>query len=553
MSKVKLSALALLSGVLLSLAWWDMLLAPLMLLAFVPLLWVEDFICKHEKEKIFSSWAVFGYSFLPFLLWNLTTVYWVAYSTSLAIALPFAQAALMALVFQTAHYCRKHFAHGRRSGLAFFAIFFLAFEFLHLHWDINFPWLNLGNSFAKFPYLIQWYEYTGVGGGSLWIWLCNISFFCLLQCFLVSTERKAERISRKAVLIFSFAVLILPIAVSLIRWFTYSPRTSGKTDVVVVQPNLDPYGEQYDYSPRQVCDIVIDLAAEKADENTDFILCPESCLQDYAWEENLDASPSIVYLRNFENKYPKAEIISGMSSRRMLPKGVMTKAARKHRHIPNRYYESCNIAVKIDRDTVSPCSQLRHKSILTPFVEKMPFKAVLGFLGDLALDLGGTVGTLGTDEEYIVFSSDGKPKTATAICYESTDGRYISQFVGRGAELIFIITNDGWWKNSPGHRQHAAFASLRAIENRRPIARSANTGISCFVSPKGESMQQTEYWKEAVIKQTLYPQKEITFYTKYGDYIYRAACFMAILFLLLSFVVSHLRKAEEKKHQNKKL
>ena len=174
-------------------------------------------------------------------------------------------------------------------------------------------------------------------------------------------------------------------------------------------------------------------------------------------------------------------------------------------------------------------------------------------MGDLALDLGGTVGTLGTDEDYIVFFSNGKPKTATAICYESTDGRYISQLVARGAELIFIITNDGWWKDTPGHRQHAAFASLRAIENRRPIARSANTGISCFVSPRGESSQQTEYWKEAVIKQTLYPQNEITFYTKYGDYIYRAASFLAILFLLLSFVVSHLRKAEEKKHQNKNI
>ena len=129
----------------------------------------------------------------------------------------------------------------------------------------------------------------------------------------------------------------------------------------------------------------------------------------------------------------------------------------------------------------------------------------------------------------------------------------MSQLVGRGAELIFIITNDGWWKDTPGHRQHAAFASLRAIENRRPIARSANTGTSCFVSSKGESMQQTEYWKEAVIKQTLYPQKEITFYTKYGDYIYRAASFLAVLFLLLSFVVSHLRKAEGKKNQTKSM
>ena len=65
------------------------------------------------------------------------------------------------------------------------------------------------------------------------------------------------------------------------------------------------------------------------------------------------------------------------------------------------FYESCNIAVKIDRDTIEPQSNLRHKSVLTPFVEKMPFKSVLGFLGDLALDLGGTVGTLGSDPEAV--------------------------------------------------------------------------------------------------------------------------------------------------------
>jgi apolipoprotein N-acyltransferase len=174
----------------------------------------------------------------------------------------------------------------------------------------------------------------------------------------------------------------------------------------------------------------------------------------------------------------------------------------------------------------------------------MPFKSALSFLGDLALDLGGTVGTLGTDEKATLFTSEAKPKTATMICYESVDGEYVAEFVRKGAEILFIITNDGWWKDSPGHRQHAAFARLRAIETRRPIARSANTGISCFVSPKGEQTQQTAYWEEAVIKQELIPQNKITFYVTYGNYIYRAASFLAVLFLLLSIVSSHLRKKE---------
>lgn len=537
-----------LSGLMLSLAWWDMMLAPLMLVAFVPLLWVESYISGHRKERKFSSWAAFRYSYLPFLLWNLTTIYWVAYSTPLAAALPFVQALLMALVFQAAHFCKRTLGRGGVWGNLFFALFFLAFEWLHLNWDINFPWLNLGNSFARFPALVQWYEYTGSAGGTLWIWLCNIAFFELLLLFLGKSKQKAENKKLIAVLSRTAAVLIIPIAISLTLWFTFTPEKTEGSDVVVVQPNLDPYSTQYDYSPRQVCDIVMRLASKETDDNTDFILCPESCLQDYAWEETIEQSMSINVLRQFENRYRKAQVISGMSSRRTLGVSSKSKAARKFPFPYEGYYESCNIAICIDRDTLNPESPIHHKSVLTPFVEKMPFKSVLGFLGDLALDMGGTVGTLGTDSEPTLLCAKDKPKVAAAICYESADGGYVASLVRQGAQMIFVMTNDGWWENTPGHRQHAAFASLRAIENRRPIARSANTGISCFVSPKGVQSERTEYWTEAVIKQTLHPQTRQTFYTLHGDYIYRISSIAVIALLLPALVVSHLRRKEEKKN-----
>lgn len=551
MNKSKLFLISLLGGVLLSLAWLDLLFAPVMLVAFVPFLVVEEYLSRNLPEKKPTTRKFFLYCYLPLLIWNFTTTYWVAYSTPLAIALPFVQAALMSLVMQAAHYCKRSFAPNKEWGNIFFALFFLAFEYLHLHWDINFPWLNLGNSFSKYPCLVQWYEYTGVAGGTLWIWLCNMAVFELVCCFVFEKKKSLGRRHRNMHLALATAVVLVPCTISLIRWFTFNEEDNKSVQVVVVQPNLDPYSDQYDFSPRQVCDRVIELARQKADSKTDYIVCPESCLQDYAWEHNLEASPSISYLREFENKYPKAEIIAGMSSRRLLPYGVKTKAARSFADNPYMFYESCNIAVKIDRDTIEPQSNLRHKSVLTPFVEKMPFKSVLGFLGDLALDLGGTVGTLGSDPEAVVFASEGKPKTAVAICYESTDGQYIGEFVAKGAELIFIITNDGWWKDTPGNRQHAAFASLRAIETRRPIARSANTGISCFVSPKGEQSEQTAYWQQAVIKQELVPQKALTFYVRHGDYIYRASAFFAVMFFLLSFVISKLRKADKLKIQPK--
>ncbi len=534
MSKKKLVLISCLSGLLLSFAWLDLLFAPLMLVAFVPMLWVEDYISKNNEDKKFSPFAGFAYSYLPFLIWNATTIFWVSFSTPAALVLPFFQASLMAVAFQLFHWTKRVFGHEKKINYVFFIIFFLAFEFMELHWDFNFPWLNLGNSFAKYPALVQWYEFTGIAGGSLWILLSNVFALFFLNGVL-------EKYFNKKINYFLGIILALPIIISLTMYFTYNEEKTQGTNVVVVQPNLDPYSEQYNLSPQDVCNIITGLTLQKADKETDFVLCPESCIQEYAWEEYIEDVGSIAYLRDFSNRFPKLEFVAGISSRKKVDESQRTIATREHK----RYgflYENYNTAIKIDRDTLSPKSQIRHKSVLTPAVEKMPLQRYLGFMENFILDLGGTVGSLGTDKDYKVFTSENKPKVATAICYESVDGQYVANLVNAGAEILFVITNDGWWKNTPGHRQHAAFASLRAIENRRYVARSANTGISSFVSPKGEVLQKTEYWKEDVIKETLYAQTKKTFYTRHGDYIYRAISFVAVLSIMLGIVYGVLRK-----------
>ena len=106
----------------------------------------------------------------------------------------------------------------------------------------------------------------------------------------------------------------------------------------------------------------------------------------------------------------------------------------------------------------------------------------------------------------------------------------------KGAELIFVITNDGWWKNTPGYRQHLSFARLRAIETRRSVARSANTGISAFINQRGDLIQTTGWWEEAAIKSTLKRNEKMTFYVKYGDYIARISVFVSVLLILFLFV-----------------
>ncbi len=116
--------------------------------------------------------------------------------------------------------------------------------------------------------------------------------------------------------------------------------------------------------------------------------------------------------------------------------------------------------------------QIYHKSKLVVGVEKMPFMKYLGFINDIVINIGGTTGSLGRQKESSNFVADDGTKVAPVICYESVFGEYVASYVKKGAQLIFIITNDGWWKNTPGYKQHMSFARLRAIETRRSIARA---------------------------------------------------------------------------------
>jgi apolipoprotein N-acyltransferase len=173
-----------------------------------------------------------------------------------------------------------------------------------------------------------------------------------------------------------------------------------------------------------------------------------------------------------------------------------------------------------------------------PGVERMPFPALLKPLESLAINLGGTFGSQGTQEERTVFfSHDKKVGIAPVICYESVYSDFVTGYIRNGANMIFVITNDGWWSDSPGHKQHLALSVLRAIETRREIARCANTGISCFITPYGQIEQQTKYWEDAMIVKDMTPNNQITFYVKFGDVISYVATMLAILLITWSQIL----------------
>jgi len=529
--KYQLIFLSLTGGLLLSAAWPERGFAPLLFIGFIPFIFIEDHILKNRDR--FGRLSVFLFTYPGFFAWNVLTTWWIWNSTITGAVLAWVlNALLMSFTFQVYHFARR--ATPSRQTLFSLVFFWISFEYFHHHWDGTWPWLSLGNGFAGWHKWIQWYEYTGIFGGTLWILLINILLCQIIQKH-INRESKKPFIIHYSLFIILF---ILPIFLSYRLYNGYREK-SLPVDVIVVQPNVDPYNEQYTLFATELLERNLSLAVQKADSAVDFFASPESAIQENIWEERIEESRSLAELREFLKEYPGSGYVIGASTfHRFEPGEELSPTARRFRNSEG-FYDAFNTAVFIDTSGVR---QLHHKSKLTPGVEKMPFSRLMKPLENMAFDLGGTVGSLGVDKERTVFFRPGDSLCiAPVICYESVFGSYVTQYIRKGANLIFVITNDGWWGDTPGHRQHFSFSRLRAIETRRSIARSANTGISAFIDQRGDAFQVTNYWEPDVIRQKINANDRITFYSKYGDYIARLSAFTAV-FLLLIAISTRLRR-----------
>ena len=534
MKKKHLLLLSVLSGLLLSLAWPRDGFAGLMLIAFIPFLFIEDYISKNRQD--FHRFAVLVYTYPGFFVWNTLTTYWIWNSTEAgAIGAVVTNSFFMAVVFSLYSYTKKN-VYGKSHGYFILPFYWMSFEYWHLNWDMSWPWLNLGNAFANFPAWVQWYEYTGAFGGMLWIIILNILFYKF-----ITMGWRNRMLTKEKIIWGSLAAIFLfvPLLISFSMYRMYEEE-QRPVDVILTQANINPYTEQYTLPPREVIDRNLDLVRTVIDEETDFVICPESSIQEPIWEHRFKESPSLLYITKFLAEYPHCGLIIGASTFKEYFDGEeITYTARKFRDA-DAYYDAYNTVFFIDK---KGGFDVYHKSKLTPGVETMPFPRYLGFLENFAIDLGGTVGSLGTDDIRKVFiTRDDSLRVSAVICYESIYGEFFAEFARNGAELIFIVTNDGWWGRTPGHKQHFIYARLRAIETRRSIARAANTGISAFINQRGDILQESPYWVPIVLRQSINANDKITFYSSNGDYLARISSFVSVMLILIAVSMA-LRKS----------
>ena len=508
--------MAVASGLLLWAAWPLKGWAALVFVALVPLLYVEERISKGEKGNVL--WL----SFVTFLVWNTLTTWWVWNATPAAILAWVLNALFMAMVFWAFHFTKMKI-HNDHWGNFLLIPYWMAFEFLHYYWSAKWPWLSLGNVFSTCTAWIQWYSVTGVAGGTLWILLINI-----LINNILSLSNKTKRTWQLGIAI---ALLALPIIGSKIAYNRYEDK-GVDTEVIVIQQNCDPWNEQFE---KQYYDATIQRNVELAEKlitpATRFIVSSESAIQEGIWLDKMKEVRAFKIIGDFIEKHPQTCFVIGGTTYEWVPKGMENDFPARQINKSDRYYYAHNSALLIDTVNV----QHRNKSKLTPAVEAIP--EWMGFLKNFSITMGIARGTLKTDATSHNMKF-GNHTVGVPICYESAFGGYVSEFARKGADLLFVITNDGWWGDTPGYRQHFEFSKLRAIENRRCIARSANTGTSGFFNQKGDVLQKTEYWKEDVIKATLKANTEKTFYTRHGDYLYRIAMWMTFGLLLATAVLT---------------
>ena len=565
------------------LAWEPMPFTPLVFIAFVPFFYLAEWGRSTSKGKNF------GVLFLALMLWNISTTWWVWFASDVgAIAMLILNSLLMYLPFGLSRWLQRKKWFKWDAKWLFIAVWLL-YEYGHHRWDLSWPWLTLGNAFSGMPWYVQWYELTGTLGGTALILSVNVLVYQALNRDPLNVNRSLMmRFRLPVALVLLFGLLSILMG-KLASDFVDQKKSKLKQPyrVVAIQPNYDPYEEKFVLDPMQM---VRDMAKTSDSAGpADCILWPETSLvgnidvgspaQDqqvsylmHHWQKNSSADVGSAR-DSSQNQYRTAGRPSMLIGSNMIHwytwmgAGKPDVAARQSSN-PEYWYTLHNSALWIQSELwtypsgsssslVSGDIQFYHKSKLVPGTEQLPFVTVLPFLERLAisLDENSASGTLGKNRTAKALGN-GKSKVAPIICYESIYGEYVSEYVKDGASWLAVITNDAWWNNTPGHKQHFSYAKLRAIEQRKWVVRSANTGISGFIDPLGRTTMRSGWYQgrddrstevafdkhsddgkitqvgtQLALSQTIYLNQYITVYNRLGD-----GKILAILVLMMLFL-----------------
>jgi len=533
-----------LTGLLLGLAFPPMATFFFAFFAFIPLLLViNSFVEKNDTRGFFIS------VYLTFFIYHGMTNWWI--SSWRENTDPFLLASGLAIwIFHPIFFMlpvyiylkvRQNF--DKYTSILLFPFVWVAYEWFFSLGEFSYPWLAVGNTQIYNHYWIQIVDITGLWGASFLITLTNSLILYII--FKVNDYYKNSiKFPKNAIILTVLLVLLIQIIPNVYGVFRLKDfehdklmANNEKLRISIVQPNIDPWGKWGRDKYRQIYlhKFLQDSISSQV-PNIDLSIWSETTLMRYGIQFNTDLD---FYLIDKWADSNNTSILTGFVHDRVYKENEVPQvSSRVFLYDTTKRVESFNSALLYNPIGDDDEKQIYHKSKLTPFAERIPRIEYYAFLMDwISWGVGISSWGLGDGPHTLLFKNNEKEvKLGSIICIESIYPDFCRQFTLQGAEILSIITNDAWYDYTTGPEQHFQIACMRAIENRRYIARCANSGVSGFISPQGKEILRAEQYSEVAIYNDIPQMKELSFYVKNGDLIAELSALISLA--LIIYIIS---------------
>lgn len=539
MSFKKIYLPAALSGILLGFSYPPFPLGILAFFGFIPLLKALD-----EQRTIGQTLRML---YLCFFLYHGIANWWVGswqpeadpYLLASGIALGIGHPFFFMVPVAAYLFLKKNL--GRERALWAFPLLWTAFEWLHGLGEFSYPWVSLGYTQMYHPFWVQFADIAGIWGVTFVIVLINVLLAQLYFAFkeniisqnLITFLKTPFAFKRT---IFLSACIFLPVIYSFLKMAEFNHgnllKSSLKTIAVgIIQPNINPW-QKWNSAPenqiarhQHVQDSLkdtfghLDFSVWSETSIPFYILAPsEGQMGFYPLKTWIDSSQTSL-LTGFPDLFFYEDSLQAPASSKIMKDGSGIR------------YDTYNAAFLLNPNAEP---QTYRKMKLTPFAERVPYADEFSFalsLFEWGVGISG-YGKGPKQETLLLKTKNGDAEIGSVICIESIYPDFVRNFVSQGAELLTIITNDAWFDHTPGPEQHFRIGAMRAIENRRYIARCGNTGVSGFITPTGEVLKRAPQYITVGIAENIPLLKERSLYTRFGDWLPQICTGVSVLALL---------------------
>lgn len=404
-----------------------------------------------------------------------------------------------------------------KNKITYFIISWLLVDYVLLNSFLNFPIPVIGNALTPYPFLIQWWEFTGVLGGSLWVLVINIFIF------------KINNFQLHQLLKIGIGI-ILPVSLSVIIMYNQRNNCQENKNVkfALVSTNFPCKSIKYNLGSKVLLNQMIKNTKSKINylqEKNDAIilLWPETAITDFNSISNFRMNQSIKLIDEKLLENTNTTLITGLFLKEFYTEKstIHPFYLHKGRFKGDEFYLYNGLA-SLSKESID----YRVKEKLVPFNEFLPFPTIGQYISKYVY----TGPQKFSKKNNIKNIHIKNIKITPLICYESFTGDYVRKFTRKGGQIICVILNEGWYNNEKGFKISQDFAVARAIENRRFVMKISNCGITSYIDTKGNIINQFNQNTNDVLVVNPSISNYNTIYQKIGDFGFFIFIFIFIVF-----------------------